>query len=446
MKDENETLRRARRQFRRAVRDAATPPPQSGAGVFQHGLTPAQREVVRAAQLARQTRRLRQAERQVQAGAGTPGSSLAGAMARAAAAGAAAAIGAEAARRAGVAPATPADQGQLATGQLNNLETQAQLGDVQDALGQIEGGLAQLPLTLDALRRRGYVHSGHLEDRLHLLEEQWDQLRPRVESNLAQQRQALDVELQQTRQRMRQTAQPGALNSLAQQINNAKSALRQMYQGFQSELDEVLEDTRQAEWMLDRLKESPDIVMRATEAPIVACEAQWRQHGDEGPKGILFITDQRLLFEQREDIATKKVLGIFNAESNKLQKLLLEIEVHDLESLEGQEEKGFLGIGKEEILALVCSPKAPMSRVQFELKEWDSAELAALLRRVTSGEIDEDRAEEFIAEVQQADAVVAQFPTECPHCFAPLPPLPRGVSSLVCEYCGSRIAAAAPAA
>lgn len=446
MKDENETLRRARRQFRRAVRDAATPPPQSGAGVFQHGLTPAQREVVRAAQLARQTRRLRQAERQVQAGAGRPGSSLAGAMARAAAAGAAAAIGAEAARRAGVAPATPADQGQLATGQLNNLETQAQLGDVQDALGQIEGGLAQLPLTLDALRRRGYVHSGHLEDRLHLLEEQWDQLRPRVESNLAQQRQALDVELQQTRQRMRQTAQPGALNSLAQQINNAKSALRQMYQGFQSELDEVLEDTRQAEWMLDRLKESPDIVMRTTEAPIVACEAQWRQRGDEGPKGILFITDQRLLFEQREDIATKKVLGIFNAESNKLQKLLLEIEVHDLESLEGQEEKGFLGIGKEEILALVCSPKAPMSRVQFELKEWDSAELAALLRRVTSGEIDEDRAEEFIAEVQQADAVVAQFPTECPHCFAPLPPLPRGVSSLVCEYCGSRIAAAAPAA
>ncbi len=448
MNNENEAARRARRQFKRAVRGITTPPFQGGAGIFQHGPTPAQRAVIEAARQARQANRLRQAARQ---GRNLPGGapSLAGVAARAAVAGAAAAIGA------GMVGQSPSQTGsgatQMAVTQLTNLETQAQLGRVQDDLGEIEGRLAHFPLVLDELRQRGYVHSGHLEDRLHLLDQQWDQLRPRVESNLAQQRQALEVDLQQARQRVRQMAQQpnatlstsatGTLNNLSRQINDAEAALRQMYQGIQEELKEVQEATDQTIWMLDRLKEAPDIALRETEAPIAACEAQWRQQGDEGPKGILFITDQRLLFEQREEIATKKVLGLFDTETSKTQKLLLAIEVHDLESLEGEEEAGFLGMGKEEVLALVCGPKAPVTRAKFELEEWDSAELAALLQRVTSGAIDEDRADEYLAEVKQADAVVAQFPSQCPHCFAPVTAPPRGVNSLVCEYCGSTISA-----
>jgi hypothetical protein len=52
-----------------------------------------------------------------------------------------------------------------------------------------------MPLDLDALRRRGYVHSGQLEDRLAALDEKWDEMMPKVEAALNQQVPRLDREL-----------------------------------------------------------------------------------------------------------------------------------------------------------------------------------------------------------------------------------------------------------
>ena len=54
-----------------------------------------------------------------------------------------------------------------------------------------------------------------------------------------------------------------------------------------------------------------------------AVKALWTRDEQEDktdPKGILFLTDQRLLFEQREEIATKKVLFV-TTERKKVQEL-----------------------------------------------------------------------------------------------------------------------------
>ena len=58
------------------------------------------------------------------------------------------------------------------------LESKAQLGDIYNAIGQFDAQLIDLPLALEALRGRGYLHSEQLEDRLEALEARWDDVQP----------------------------------------------------------------------------------------------------------------------------------------------------------------------------------------------------------------------------------------------------------------------------
>jgi hypothetical protein len=149
---------------------------------------------------------------------------------------------------------------------------------------------------------------------------------------------------------------------------------------------------------------------------------------------VLFLTDQRLLFEQKEEVVTKKRFGLFKAESEVIQKLWLDIAVHDIASVEDSEEGGFLGMGKADILEMTCSGKAPISRARFHLKGQDSSDWRATIKRVQSGEMEAERHRQAVRKEPDLS-----FPTNCPNCLATLPEPHRGASYVKCEFCGSNI-------
>lgn len=327
------------------------------------------------------------------------------------------------------------------------LEAAAQLSDVYAAIGEFDAKLVELPTTLDALRDRGYVHSGQLEDKLELLDDRWDDVRPRVESALQTHIRRLDAELEKTERQinnLRANARAvgmaeAAVKGLANRIEAARDAVEGLYEGMVGELNQVQMKINRVVKMMDMIDESQDIRLRDTEGPLLAVKSEWQRDGDEGPEGVLFLTDQRLLFEQREEVVTKKMLGIFKAESEKIQGVLLDVAVHEIEEVSHKEEGGFLGMGKADIMELVLAASAPVSRARFHLKGQDSADWAAMIKRVQSGEIDEDRADEYVEELEEAAAVAVSFPTQCPNCLAAVPAPPRGVSSITCEFCGTTI-------
>jgi hypothetical protein len=328
------------------------------------------------------------------------------------------------------------------------LETSAQLSDVYASIGDIDAKLTSLPLALESLRGRGYVHSGQLEARLAAVDDRWDDIRPRVESTLRVQVSQLTTELDQAEQVIRRisahnaasvTASDTAISSLSRRVDAARSSIGGLYDGMEEELYVVENDISRVSKMLDQLQQSPEIHLRDTEGPLSAVDAVWQQDGKEGPEGILFLTDQRLLFEQREEVATKKFLGVLKTQSENIQKLLLEVAATDIESVTHKEEGGFLGMGKEDILELVLAARASVSRVRFHLRGQESADWAAMIKRVQSNEIDQDRAEEYRQELASAGATAASFPTQCPSCFAPVLPPARGVASVICEFCGTVI-------
>jgi hypothetical protein len=322
------------------------------------------------------------------------------------------------------------------------------LGDIYDAVGEIETKLTKMPLDLDELRRRGYVHSGQLEDRLAALDEKWDEVMPRVEAELNRQVPLLDRELDGVERKMAvlSSGSPAAVSSaktavssMNSKLSAAKSAVRGMYDNLESELYKIESELRQVDWVMDQLDQSPEIRLRDAEGPIAGVEAFWQQDGKEGPKGILYLTDQRLLFEQKEEVVTKKRFGLFKADSEMVHKLQLDIAVHDIDSVKHSEEGGFMGMGKDDILELTCSANASVSRVRLHLKGQDSAEWAGYIKRVQTGEIDQDRDEDYLEEITAAQSMSGAFPSRCPNCFADVPPPPRGVTSVNCEFCGGLI-------
>ncbi|MBK9055761.1 MAG: hypothetical protein IPL78_34135 [Chloroflexi bacterium] len=329
-----------------------------------------------------------------------------------------------------------------------NLESEAQLSNVYASIGELDNRLAEIPLTLDALRARGYVHSAQLEDRLEALDEQWDQVRPRVESTLGDHINRLDSDLDNVGLQMNRingrnqatlTTAETALNGLQSKISSATSGVSGLYDNLLTSLHGIEAQLSQVEWMLAQFDESAEVDLREAEGPLMAVEAEWQPDGKEGPDGVLYLTDQRLMFEQKEEVTTKKFLGLFKSESEKLQGLKLDIAVSDIESVEDSEEGGFLGMGKKDILEFVFSANATVSRARFHLKGQESRDWAVLVRRVTSGDIDKDRADDYVEELEGAEALAAAFPSECPNCYAPLEAQPRGVTSVQCEFCGAVI-------
>ena len=343
----------------------------------------------------------------------------------------------------------PELQSQMQTVQarFGNLEGKAQLGDIYQAIGEFDAKLVDLPLALEALRGRGYVHSEQLEDRLEALEESWDNTRPRVESTLQQHVERLDKQLDDVEQQV-QRLRPAApvlrtaetlLDGLEKRISGAETAVTNLYSSMNADLNTVQWDINRAAAMMDALDESQAIRLRETEGPLLAVKTKWRRDGKDGPEGMLFLTDQRLLFEQREEVVTKKRFGIFKGDSEMIQELLLEAETAHIESVADKKEGGFLGMGKDDILDIVFTADGPLSRASFHLQGQDSAAWAALIKRIQTGEIDNDRAQEYVDELEAAQETAVSFPTQCPNCFAAVPTPPRGVTSVACEFCGATI-------
>jgi hypothetical protein len=328
------------------------------------------------------------------------------------------------------------------------LESQAQLEDIFSAVGKIDTQLTQLPFDLEALRDRGYVHSGQLEDKLEAIDEKWDEVRPRVEKAITEQVTRLDRELDQTERQVNRLSNANAalaktvdsaVDSLGSRITAARRALDGLYDGIQTELYQIDHALKQVATMLDLIAGSQEIRLLEAEGPLLAVKAEWQQDGDEGPKGYVFLTDQRLLFEQREEVVTKKRFGLFKAESEMVQKLHFAVQVHEIDQIAHKEEGGFLGMGKDDILELVFAASAPLSRVRLHLDGQDSEDWAAMINRIQSGEIDGDRSDEYLDELEAAAITSTSFPEQCPNCFAVIPAQPRGVTVYSCEFCGATV-------
>lgn len=354
-------------------------------------------------------------------------------------------------------PVTPApaagataDALQLEVDRFNSLQNRLVLSQVNDDLEDIETAVNALPANVENVRARGYIFKSYLEKKVETLQTQWRDLRPRVEQELRTRqadlaRAAGDV---QNRLNRRQLAGP-ALSALESKVGAAITGLQGMYDTLDDNVNQTQQQLDDISWTLQQCEQACYSFL-PTEAAVEAVPANWKKPGDkDGVDGVLVLTDQRLIFEQKEEIATKKVLFI-TTEKQKVQSLAWETPVAQIEKAAGAK-KGFMG--KDDFLTVTLPEGAsfkeasgqphyddkgrPLREVELHLKGESGEAWQAHIGRVRSGDIARERT---VPVDQAAQEAVANAPTKCPNCGATLTQkIMRGQTEITCEFCGSVI-------
>jgi hypothetical protein len=172
----------------------------------------------------------------------------------------------------------------------------------------------------------------------------------------------------------------GLVEGLQKQVESTTSALRGQYEPFRTavqSLERHLNDVAEA---LEAAGES-NLTLHSGETLVTGCRAEWAQTGRGGddPDGMLYLTDQRLIFMQDEKKG--KMLGLFGGKQ--VQNELWSIPLAQISGME-IERKGIIG-GKA-MLTVKLTPGAPHGELLLEIKGgFGNQRLAEFVERVRAG-------------------------------------------------------------
>jgi hypothetical protein len=333
---------------------------------------------------------------------------------------------------------------------INSLHSKVRLSDARDSVEGLQTLIASLPAKVKDLRARGYPFEKGLESTAADFATQWATVQPRVLAEIGQQAMILERAFGPVETDFRRlvaqasvpsAAQPllrpvqSAVSTLESRASAASSSIRSMYDDLQAKVQEVLNHLQQVEWTLKQVAEAT-FQLFPTEAAIMAVKATWakgEKEDKDDPQGVLYLTDQRLLFEQKQEMATKKVLFV-TTQKEKVQQLLLEVAVALVNNAKATK-RGFLG--HEDHVELTLSPDAAVEAAHFHIDGQDCNQWQGLIGRAKARDFDADRA---VAVDEAAVEKVRSAPTACPHCGGAITTqILRGMDSIRCEYCGKVI-------
>ncbi len=337
----------------------------------------------------------------------------------------------------------------------SEIQASAALGEAADALEDMDAKVRSLPDKMRTLRAKGYRYARVLDESAAQIVRDWPEVRRQAEETLRRTRASLSsldhevarvlAEGRRARTEEEMDAADDALERLEDRIDHAVSDVRGAFDGFAARVSELEDDIEHLLWAAEQWAEA-SFDIYPDEALIDACEAQWMTRDDEGPKGIFFLTDARVVMEQKEKIATKKVLFIAT-EKKLVQEMQFAAPIGAVEVLDATDARGgFLGLGKREMLTLQFTTATEGKRISKAVLRLlggaDNEKWAARIKQVQRGDI----AQEAIAGAQPQEtasesapaAPAREIPTHCPSCGALFTqPIVKGMKELRCEYCGA---------
>lgn len=328
---------------------------------------------------------------------------------------------------------------------IDNLREEASLKSVIDSFTEFQSNAANLPLRIQTLRQRKYAFNNLLEKKAADLSVRCAAIQGDVEGKIAMQANILQSSLRSIEMRFNALGALPALSSVQilsnetdqfeDRCESTATSVSAFFDALKSEVDTLIHDIGELEFALDK-SDAASFGFLPGEAVVKAVKAVWCKSGKEeknDPEGILFLTDQRLIFEQNEEVATKKVLFV-TTESQKVQQMLFEVPAVSIE-----EAKGFKqGLMKnQDMLSLKFAAGNFAATALLHIFYEDCTAWQSLITSVKTHEIDKNRA---IAVDQAAIDKAKAAPTQCPQCGGLITkPVLRGMDTIKCEFCGKEI-------
>jgi hypothetical protein len=348
--------------------------------------------------------------------------------------------------------ATPSPAQQIADeirnlqSKVSDLQGRVRLTKARDAVEDLQTTVSGLIQKITTFRTRGYVFEMDMENQAQALSQSWVLLYPNLESQINMQSSVLENSLRPIEMLMPQlnaaasnpAAARGLLNSMQSsqnildgKVSAAEQSIEGMYDQFNNEVYQFSKHLNEIEYLLTQLAEAT-FQLLPTEGGIAAIKAVWCKTGKEqkgDPEGVLYLTDQRLLFEQKEEIVTKKVLFVAT-EKQKVQQLQLECPVTLVEGMD-LSKQGLLK--NEDHIEIRFASGANVEVAHFHIWQ-DNATWQQIINRAKSKDFDKGRA---VSIDQSAMDKVKAAPSQCPNCGGNITQVVmRGMDSLTCEYCG----------
>lgn len=332
---------------------------------------------------------------------------------------------------------------------LREMQSSVRMTDILDRVEDLGTSVNGMDRRIKSLRERGYAFEKDLEDMAADFQKEWAGISPKIEAQIGKEVTGMERLLRPLETKITGLAgdsgAPAALRprvkdlksqveTLEGRIEAAESGIRGIYDQFSSDYQKVKYHLIKLEWMLTEISEA-SFDMLATESGIMAVKAVWAKAGKQAkddPEGVLYLTNQRILFEQKEKVTTKKVLFI-PTEKKLVQRLLWQAPLALIEETKAYKE-GFLN--KDDYIDLRFGNGAPFDIVHLHI--WQRGnEWKALLKRAKAKEFDAARA---IPIDKAAAEKVKDAPTKCPSCGGTINQVVlRGMESMTCEYCGDVI-------
>ncbi len=315
--------------------------------------------------------------------------------------------------------------------EINELQDEMMLKGVQAELEELENGLRALERKLSEIRARGYAFERNLEADLAVLSSQWARVRANAERTLAHQTRLLADQFIDVQQMVAEVvamsadlsaARPlymrtrSAMASAEAQADAAEDTVLTQFDQYADEIEALDAHLEWVGWMLDALA-TASFRLIATEGGIAATEALWERPNADAENGVLFLTDQRLLWEDR--------VGDYE--------LKVEIPVQQIQNVQAEAVNG----SEAESLIFTFDSEAPLREARFQLESPVTQAWLKMLGRARSGDYGIDRAVPVdSAELER----VRNAPSQCPNCGAAITaPILRGQNSVQCEYCSVEI-------
>lgn len=258
--------------------------------------------------------------------------------------------------------------------------------------------VSHLSESVQTLRTRGYKFEESLEQTSKALTEQWETLHPQLSQKLEEQAVLLKPDLYSVTSLMMElnesvnNPQRGkpllahaqiAVDDLESRSELAMAEINEPFTAYQAKLDKFLARLHNIETTL-ALVDGAKFQPNPDESAVIAAQAAWVRTEEDHPEGILYLTNQRILFEQRQEVATAKFLFI-TTESKLVHEILLNVTVDKiLEAQVVSEGGGFLH-PPEDHLVVTFKTGTPVPKVDFQLPDQLVALWQSLITQICTG-------------------------------------------------------------
>ncbi len=329
-----------------------------------------------------------------------------------------------------------------AEGKFQALIKKVKLSDLASNITTLGATTTSLPADIQAVRDRGYVYRSYLEYKVDVLSEQWKDMDEDLKAWVDNESKELEDDLEQVQGLVERLTGAGlttsaqmllkrtqsAIEVLEEKIEAAEEHIEDQYETVQREVDNTKRQLTEINWVMD-MKDEASFDFGAAEEVFLVAKAEW-DDGKDKPDGLIFLTNQRLVFEQKEK--TGKRFGMFGGKE--AHGILWETPISTVEDVTAAN-KGFLG-GKD-MVNLTLGSGAPFANITVEVKGGVASKFwAKQIKRMATGNAEDERAIEPDPEMIER---LKNAPTDCHVCGGKLPQIVEGQSEVECPYCGASI-------